>query len=60
MRWEVAGPSEYLTVTGRGIDDIRLAKKEFIAKFEVTVRKKKKASKRKPKIKEKNINSKAS
>ncbi|EXC24817.1 hypothetical protein L484_018533 [Morus notabilis] len=30
MRYQVAGPSEYLVITGRGIKDVKLAKKAFI------------------------------
>ncbi|XP_059440964.1 flotillin-like protein 6 [Corylus avellana] len=30
MGWRVAGPSEYLAITGRGIDDICLAKKAWV------------------------------
>jgi flotillin len=30
MWWKVAGPSEYLAITGWGIDDIRLAKKAWV------------------------------
>lgn len=30
MYWIVAGPSEYLAITGAGIDDIKLAKKAWV------------------------------
>ena len=30
MKWKTAGPSEYLAITGWGIPDIKLAKKEWI------------------------------
>ena len=30
MKWKTTGPSEYLAITGWGIPDIKLAKKEWI------------------------------
>ena len=34
MKYRIAGPSEYLAITGSGIDDIKLAKKAMIWPFQ--------------------------